>query len=340
VGSDPLRHRAAAREVAREYLSHEVVLGNVLEHVGLRHSRPVRRRLVPPAPAQLPAELSLKVASRGPLELEDETRDYILRRPIPSVPHSGMPPAVSVVMPVVSNLECTRLALESLLANTEDPAYEVVVVDNGSRREVREYLEVLVARNRLLHVIDKERNLGFAAACNRGFQNAEGERLVVLTNDTIVPPGWLSALMTHVDDSEIGLVVPTTNCAGGNAQVPAGYRTYEEMLGFARRRNRDHGGAPTDFDRLVTFCAAIRRDVWKEVGSFDEHLEVGIFDEEYENRVRTSGHRVVRANDVFVHRFGGGFATIGATEPDPEKISLTFDLGPSAEARAEERRKS
>ena len=340
VRSDPARHRTAAREVAREYLSHEVVLGNMLEHVGLRHSRAARRHLVTPAPAQLPTELSLEVASRGPLELEDETRDYILRRPIPSVPHSGMPPAVSVVMPVVSNLECTRLALESLLANTDDAPYEVVVVDNGSRKEVREYLEVLAARNRLVHVIHNQRNLGFAAACNQGFRNAEGENLVVLGNDTIVPPGWLSGLTTHLDDSEIGLVVPTTNCAGGNAQVPAGYRTYEEMLGFARRRNRDHGGnAPTDFDRLVTFCAAMRRDVWKELGSFDERLEIGIFDEEYENQVRATDHRVVRANDVFVHRFGGGFATIGATEPEPEEISLTVDLDPSVEARAEERRK-
>ncbi|MDP9271058.1 MAG: ABC transporter ATP-binding protein/permease, partial [Chloroflexota bacterium] len=33
---DPARHRKAAREVAREYLSHEVVLGDMLEQVGLR----------------------------------------------------------------------------------------------------------------------------------------------------------------------------------------------------------------------------------------------------------------------------------------------------------------
>jgi ATP-binding cassette, subfamily B, bacterial len=340
VTSNPAGHRAAAREIAREYLSHDVVLGNMLEHVGLRHSRPVSRRLVPPASAQLPEELSLKVASRGPLVLEPETTHYILRRPIPSVPQPGGSPAASVVMPVAANLECTRLALESLLANTNDPRYEVVVVDNGSRKEVREYLEVLASRNRLMHLIHNERNLGFAAACNQGFGNAEGEKLVVLTNDTMVPPGWLSGLLTHLDDSEIGLVVPTTNCAGGNAQVPAGYGTYEEMLTFARRRNGDHGGAPTDFDRLVTFCAAMRRDLWKEVGSFDERLESGIFDEDYENHIRDTGHRVVRANDVFVHRFGGGFATSGAGEPEPEESSGTSELDPSAEARAEERRKS
>jgi ABC-type multidrug transport system fused ATPase/permease subunit len=317
--SDPGRHRRAARDIAREYLSHEVVLGDMLEHVGLRRSHATRSPRRSPAPAQLPRGVSLKVASRGPLELEAETRDYILSRPVPSVRHPGSPPAASVVMPVAGNLECTRLALESLLANTDTPAYEVLIVDNGSRREVRQYLEVLSARNRHLHVIHNERNLGFAAACNQGLARAEGDQLVVLSNDTIVPPDWLSGLATHLEDSEIGLAVPTTNCAGGNAQVPAGYRTYEEMLGFARRRKRDHGDdAPTDFDRLEIFCAALRREVWKEVGRFDEDLEVSLFEDDYENRVRATGHRVVCANDLFVHRFGGGFVKAGASDSESE----------------------
>jgi ATP-binding cassette, subfamily B, bacterial len=326
VTSDPARHRKAAREVARDHLSHEIVLGDMLEHVGLRRSHAARRPRRSPAPAELPSQLSLKVDSRDPLELEAETRDYILARPIPSVPHPGTPPAASVVMPVSGNLECTRLALEGLLTNTDEPAYEVVIVNNGSPNEIREYLDVLVARNRHLHVIHNERNHGFAAACNQGFASAEGEKLVVLTNDTIVSPSWLSGLVTHLDDSEIGLVVPTTNCAGGNAQVPAGYRTYEEMLGFARRRNGDHGsGAPTDFDRVEIFCAAIRRDVWKEVGSFDERVGVGRFEDEYADRVRAAGRRVVRADDLFVHRFGGGFATSGAADSEPEATARRIE---------------
>ena len=72
VTSNPARHRSAAREVARDYLSHEVVLGDMLEHVGLRRSHVAARRRVSPAVAQLPGQLSLNVASRGPLELETE----------------------------------------------------------------------------------------------------------------------------------------------------------------------------------------------------------------------------------------------------------------------------
>ena len=46
VTSDPARHRSAARDLAREYLSHEVVLGDILEHVGLRRSHMAGRRRI------------------------------------------------------------------------------------------------------------------------------------------------------------------------------------------------------------------------------------------------------------------------------------------------------
>jgi hypothetical protein len=323
---DPARHRKAAREVAREYLSHEVVLGDMLEHVGLRRSPASRRPRNSPAPVVLPAQLSLRVACRAPLELEAETRDYILGRPVPSVAHPGSPPVATVVMPVAGNLECTRLALESVLANTDEPAYEVVIVNNSSRKETRDYLDVLAARNRHLHVINNEENPGFDAACNRGFARAEGEHLVVLSNDTVVPPDWLSGLLAHLDDAEIGLVGPTTNCAGGNAQVPAGYRTYEEMLGFARRRKDEHrDDAPTDFDRVEMFCAAIRREVWKQVGSFDERFEVEMSVDDYEQRVRDAGYRVVCADDVFVHRFGAGWAKSSAPDSDSAALARKIE---------------
>jgi ABC-type multidrug transport system fused ATPase/permease subunit/GT2 family glycosyltransferase len=323
VMRDPGRHRRAARDVAREYLSHEIVLGDILEHVGLQRSHVARERRMTPAPSQLPGELSLKVASRGPLELEPETLDYIVERPVPSVPNPGSPPSVSVVIPVGGNLACTRLALESLIANTEEPAYEVLMVVNGARKEIREYVEVLAARNRHLHVLHNERNLGFVAACNQGLASAEGEKLVVLTNDTIVSPGWLSGLATHLGDPEIGFVVPTTNCAGGNAQVPAGYGSYEEMLAFARRRKLEHGDeAPPDLDRLEIFCAGMRRDVWKEVGSFDAGRDAAKLEIDYPDRVRAGGYRVVRADDLFVHRFGGGFATSGPADSEAQAVTL------------------
>ena len=119
--SNPARHRRAAREIAREYLSHEVVLGHMLEHVGLRPTRRWRPPRTSPAAAQLPLELSLQVTSRRPLELDDETRAYVLARPIPSVAAPPASPVASVVMPVLDSLACTRLALEACWRTPKSP---------------------------------------------------------------------------------------------------------------------------------------------------------------------------------------------------------------------------
>jgi GT2 family glycosyltransferase len=231
--------------------------------------------------------------------------EHVLGRPVPAVTPPPSPPMASVVMPVLDNLACTRMALESLLANTH-ARFEAIVVDNGSSEETRQYLEVLGSRNRHVRVLRNERNRGFAAACNQGMAAAKGELLVLLNNDTIVPPGWLLGLARPLAVKAIGLVGPTTNRCGGAAEVRTSYESYGEMLEFAaERRAAMEGKPPINTTVAEMFCAAFRRHVLDAVGPLDERFELGMFeDDDYVRRVRDAGYQVVRVEDVFVHHFG------------------------------------
>jgi hypothetical protein len=129
--------------------------------------------------------------------------------------------------------------------------------------------------------------------------------MVLLNNDTIVPRGWLTSLVNHLEDQAIGLLGPVTNRIGNEAEIETSYQTYGECLQFAEDYTRQYAGKIFDIPTLCMFCLAMRRDVFERLGNLDEQYEIGMLeDDDYSMRARAANYRVVCAEDVFVHHFG------------------------------------
>jgi GT2 family glycosyltransferase len=98
----------------------------------------------------------------------------------------------SIVVLTYNNLDLTRQCLDSIYAKTDEPDFELILVDNASEDGTPGYLEEFAKAHSNVQVILNDSNAGFSRANNQGAAIATGEHLVFLNNDVVVTKGWLA----------------------------------------------------------------------------------------------------------------------------------------------------
>jgi glycosyltransferase involved in cell wall biosynthesis len=78
------------------------------------------------------------------------------------------------------------------ITQTADLPYDLLVFDNASCGEVRQYLADEYEAGRINYLILSDKNLGKGGAWNMILSGAPGEILVYTDNDCLFSPGWLS----------------------------------------------------------------------------------------------------------------------------------------------------
>jgi O-antigen biosynthesis protein len=195
---------------------------------------------------------------------------------------------VSFIIPLYNCLPLTQAMLASLQATVPAGiAHEIIFVDDGSTDGTREWLKHLPAPCRTLL---NDKNLGFAATCNRGAATATGELLFFLNNDLVLLPGWLEPMVTaFARRPRAGLV--------GNVQLNHATGGVDHTgIVFNCKGKPEHDtarGPGVNFLRpvaaLTGACFGIRRDVWQKLGGFDEAYVNGCEDVDLCFRARQEG---------------------------------------------------
>ena len=241
-------------------------------------------------------------------------------------------PKVSIIILTWNSYDVTRDCLLSL-RKIDYPAFEVVLVDNGSvdgsgKKLAQDFPDVRVILN--------DKNLGFTGGNNVGMRDvlARGtDYLLLLNNDTIVAPNFLTELVKIAEsDERIGMVNPKIYYfepadkiwyAGGE-YVP--WKTFPVHFGL---RESDVGSYDqTKEVSFVSGCALlVRAEAVRKVGLLDEIFFMGYEDVDWSVRTLRAGYKamyvpasVVWHRDSYVTKQSMGFRQAGFLQH--EKRSL------------------
>ena len=133
---------------------------------------------------------------------------------------------------------------------------------------------------------------GFAETCNAGAARTTADILVFLNDDTVVQTGWLEALTQPLSGPESAAIAGSALFYPDGQIQHSGVFLRRDQAGRLEAYNRRTASPSGTVPAVTGACLAIRRDVWDDLGGFDESYRNGYEDVDLCLRARQDGHEV------------------------------------------------
>jgi len=191
--------------------------------------------------------------------------------------------------------------LKTLLEKTTYKDYEIILVDNShgklSHRDVEKFVTDVP-----LKIITYPENYNFSRMNNLASQQATGDYLILLNDDTeVISPDWIEAMLEHAQRPEVGVVgvkllyPDDTIQHGGVFLVDSGGGARHAFRYFQKDADGYMGLLKVIRNcSSVTFgCVMIPKEVYRRLGGLDENLAVEGNDVDFCLRAIEAGYLIV-----------------------------------------------
>ena len=233
-----------------------------------------------------------------------------------------MTPRLSIVIVNFNGGPHLRNCVASLIGHPPAVAHEIVVVDNASNDDSLASIRDLPG----VRVITLAHNAGFSAANNVGFKATTGAVVLLLNNDTVVPPGSVDTLVARLE-AHPRAAVAGPRLVDAEARPELSFGRMISPLAELRQKAlmllhaRGFGPVTRGLDRATRreryvdwvsgACLLVRRDVAEAVGLLDERFFLYTEDVDFCASVRAQGWRILFTPAAeIVHLRGRSRATV------------------------------
>jgi N-acetylglucosaminyl-diphospho-decaprenol L-rhamnosyltransferase len=213
---------------------------------------------------------------------------------------------VSIIVVTWESEDVLRACLASIHGQDYDGEVEVLVWDNDSSDST---VSIAHSAGPRVRVLASPENVGFARGNNAAAREANGELLLFLNPDTMMPRHdvlrrWVQAHMTQIDT---GMSAPRLLNADGSIQPSVslftsplntlilGFGLHKLMSGSLRDRWAPRDGSPSaarDVEWVKGAAVMISRDLFFTVGGWTEEAFMYAEDQELCWSVQGAGYRV------------------------------------------------
>ena len=175
------------------------------------------------------------------------------------------------------------------------------MIDNETNdHETLEFLAELRKRDGV-RVERIEGGFNYSRLNNRGVELSRGSLIALLNNDVeVINDDWLSEMVSRAMQSDVAMVgarlwYPNGTIQHGGVILGAGGIAGHAHVGLRRDEPGYFARAhlAQDVSAVTTACALVKRELYLQVGGFDENLAVTFNDVDFCLRLREAGYRIV-----------------------------------------------
>ncbi len=211
-------------------------------------------------------------------------------------------PRVSIIIPTLNMSNLLKDTIDGI-AKTCDETFEIIVVNQASVDDTKDYLDNLaegILRQNVnfirLITLHNPENRFWSTACNQGILNSSGEFVAFIANDMLVPPrffSWATKLLT--EKPEIGAVSP-----------------------FYTEDPRLAGNFYSNYDRIPKLdewtpgwhmapFQICTRELLDKVGEWDEGMRTHVMDNDWGIRIELAGFTPTTWKSMICYHAYGSF---------------------------------